>query len=59
MAYTHRHTIIIYIIDLKPLGATNHICKYADDSSLLAPEKCDIDISDELEMYLNGPMKTN
>ena len=39
----------ICIIDLQPLGATNHICKYADDSSLLVPEKCDIDISEELE----------
>ena len=43
----------------KPLGETNHICKYADDSSLLVPEKCDIDISEELKMYINGPMKTN
>ena len=39
----------ICIIDLQPLGATNHICKYADDSSLLVAEKCDIDISEELE----------
>ena len=39
----------ICIIDLQPLGATNHICKYADDSTLLVPEKCDIDISEELE----------
>ena len=37
------------IIDLQPLGATNHICKYVDDSSLLVPEKCDIDISEELQ----------
>ena len=49
----------ICIIDLQPLGATNHICKYFDDSSLLVPEKCDIDISEELKMYINGPMKTN
>ena len=34
----------ICIIDLQPLGATNHICKYADASSLLVSEKCDIDI---------------
>ena len=39
----------ICIIDLQPLGASNHICKYADDSSLLVPEKCDIDISEVLE----------
>ena len=35
--------------DLQPLGATNHICKYADDASLLVSEKCDIDISEELQ----------
>ena len=39
----------ICIIDLQPLGATNHICKYADDSSLLVEEMCDIDISEELQ----------
>ena len=49
----------ICIIDLQLRGATNHICKYADDSSLLVPEKYDIDISEELEMYINGPMKPN
>ena len=38
----------ICIIDLQPLGATNHICNYADDSSLLVPGKCDIDISEKL-----------
>ena len=42
----------ICIIDLQPLDATNHIYKYADDSSLLIPEKCDIDISEELENVL-------
>ena len=49
----------ICIIDLQPLGATNHICKFADDSSLLVPKKCDIDISEELGKLLNGRMKTN
>ena len=39
----------ICIIDLQPLGATKHVCKYADDSSFLVPEKCDIDIREELE----------
>ena len=42
----------ICIIDLQPLGTTNHICKYADDLSLLVPEKCVIDISEELENVL-------
>ena len=39
----------ICLSDLQQLGATNHICKYADDSSLLVTEKCDIDISEELQ----------
>ena len=38
----------ICIIDLQRLGATNHICNYYD-SSLLIPETCDIDISEELK----------
>ena len=42
----------------EPLDGTNHICKYADDSSLLVPEKCDIDISEELEHVHKWPMKT-
>ena len=32
----------ICIINLQPIGLTNRITKYADDSSLLVPEKCDI-----------------
>ena len=28
---------IICITDLKPIGSTNYITKYADDSSLLVP----------------------
>ena len=46
----------ICIIDLQPLGLTNRITKYADDSSLLVPEKCDIDIRKSLGTYLNGPI---
>ena len=30
---------IVCITDLKPIGSTNYITKYADDSSLLIPEK--------------------
>ena len=30
---------VICITDLKPVGSTNHITKYADDASLLVPEK--------------------
>ena len=39
----------IYVADLKVIGATNVICKYADDTTLLFPEMCDIKIEDELE----------
>ena len=43
---------IIFVIDLRPLGLTNHITKYADDTSLLVPEKADIDITAELQHVL-------
>ena len=33
---------VICIIDLKPIGSNNYITKYADDASLLVPEKFDI-----------------
>ena len=39
---------IICITDLKPISSTNYITKYADDSSLLVPEKYDVDLSEEL-----------
>lgn len=42
----------IYVADLKPKGTTNVICKYADDTTLLVPEMCDITIQDELENVL-------
>ena len=43
---------IIFVIDLRPLGLTNHITKYADDTSLLVPENADIDITAELQHVL-------
>ena len=43
---------IIYITDLKPIGSTNYTNKYADDSSLLVPEKYDVDLSEELRIVL-------
>ena len=43
---------IICITDLKAIGTTNYITKYADDSSLLVPEKYDVDISEELRNVL-------
>jgi len=33
---------------LKVLGNTNLLCKYADDTTLLVPELCDVKIEDEL-----------
>ena len=38
----------IYVADLKALGNTNVLCKYADDTTLLVPEKFDVGIEDEL-----------
>ena len=37
-----------YVADLKTLGVTN-VCNFADDTTLLVPEVCDIKIEDELE----------
>ena len=42
----------MFVIDLRPSGLTNHIIKYADDTSLLVPEKADIDITAELQHVL-------
>ena len=39
---------IICITDLKPIGSTHFITMYADDSSILVPEKYDVDLSEEL-----------
>ena len=38
---------VICIMDLKPVGSTNPITKYADDASLLVPEKNDADLERE------------
>lgn len=34
---------------LKALGTTNLLCKYADDTTLLVQEVCDVKIEDELD----------
>ena len=41
---------VICIIDLKPIGSTNYVTKYANDASVLIPEKCDVDIMLEFQM---------
>ena len=43
----------ISIIDLQPIGSSNRITKYADDCSLMVPEKCDVDMLDEFQHVLN------
>ena len=43
----------ICIIDLQPIGFSNHITKYADDCCLMVPEKCDADMLDEFQHVLN------
>ena len=43
---------VICIIDLRPIGSTNYVTKYADDGSLLVQEKCDIDIKIEFQNVL-------
>ena len=42
----------ICITDLKLIGSTNYITKYADDSNLLVPEKYDVDVPEELRNVL-------
>ena len=43
----------ICIIGLQPIGSSNRITKYADDCSLMVPEKCDVDVLDEFQHVLN------
>ena len=35
---------IIYAATLKAIGVTNHLSKYADGTSLLVPEHCDVSL---------------
>ena len=35
---------ILFITDLQPIGHSNHMTKYADDCSLLVPQRSDIGI---------------
>ena len=43
----------ICIIYLQPIGSSNRITKYADDCSLMVPEKCHVDMLDEFQYVLN------
>ena len=43
----------ICIIDLQPIGSSNRIIKYADDCSLMVPEKCDADMLDKFQHLLS------
>ena len=39
----------LYVADLKALGKTNALCKYADDTTLLVPQHCDVQLADEFD----------
>ena len=39
----------LYVADVKALGKTNSLCKHADDTTLLVPQHCDVQLADELE----------
>ena len=36
--------LIILVSDIKPTGSTNHMVKYADDTSFLVIEKCSVSL---------------
>ena len=40
---------IILIIDIKPTGTTNHMVKYADDTTLLVPQNHNATLEDQFE----------
>ena len=50
---------IICIMDFKPIGSTNHITKYADDASLLVPEKNDVCLETEFLNVTKWASKIN
>ena len=49
----------ILVIDLMPSSSTNHIVKYADDTSLLVPEKFSIFLEDEFMHMQNWAKISN
>ena len=38
---------------MQPIGSSNRVTKYADDCSMMVPEKCDVDMLDEFQHVLN------
>ena len=38
---------VIFICDLRPISVINRLAKYADDATLLVPEKTDVQIHEE------------
>ena len=40
---------IIFVANLRPVRDSNRIVKYADDASVLVPEKTDVQINDEFD----------
>ena len=40
---------IVLVIDLRPQGSTNHMTKYADDTSLLVPEINTVSLQEEFD----------
>ena len=43
---------IMFANDLKAIGSMNYILKYADDSSLLCPEKSPVTVEDEMQIVI-------
>ena len=50
---------IIFKPDLRPGGESNRIVQYADDASLLVPEKTDVQINDEFDKVVAWLQRTN
>ena len=44
---------IIFASDLKLLSATNFLCKYADDKTLMVPENTNISLEDEFRHIMH------
>ena len=47
---------VMFISDLKSVGLDNSLTKYADDASLLVPERTDADMSEECHHIMKCPL---